>query len=262
MPMLLSTDDARNAERFPNGFMPPIKLGIEQKTIYIYNIARRVLSRKLPPNHPTLHFAACPKNQPYTLVYTLTHPYLQPEFDIQGMRTATYQSGYREAIVILNPTNPSSGENPIKDQDFELPGSVNEGANFNKYGLFFSTHNPPRKEELEAAKARLEKTYRAELERMNKARSAEEAINMANSLSHAAADYFGKSFVWHQSDLEVKAAPVEDDRMPCGECGESIKRIAKSCKECGAPTDPEELKGYQAQRKARNKYVPPTQQSK
>jgi hypothetical protein len=258
---VLSTNDARNDQRFPNTFLPPEKLGIEQKPIYFYNVSQRVFSRNLPPNHPKLRFEACPKGQRYALVGELTHPYLQPEFDTQNNRTARYVSGYREAVAMLNPSNPSNGENPIKDQDFEQAFSANENGNWNKYGVFWSTHNPPLKEEVNAAYARMEKAYRGELERMNKARSAEEAINMANTLSHAAADYFGKSFLWHQSDLEVKAAPVEDDRMDCGECGESIKSTAKVCRFCSAPTDPKELASYQELRRARNTFKP-AQQSK
>ena len=250
MSILLSADDARNSERFPNAFLPPTRLGIKPEPIYFYNIAQRSFTRKLPPNHPTLHFAACPKGEKFALVYELTHPYLQPEFDIQNNRTATYQSGYREAIVMLNPNNPSSGES-WKDQDFELPGSANEGANLNKYGLFWSTSNPPRKVELDAAYARLEKTYRAELERMTKARSAEEAVNMATALSHAAADYFKKSFTWHQTDLEAPVA-IEDDRVECGACGELIKRTAKYCRHCDAPTDPVELKNHLELKRQRN----------
>ena len=265
MSILLSAVDEKNTARFPGQFVAPTnieKLGITLSPIYFYNIAQRSFTRKLPPNHPTLHFAPCPKGVPYALVGKITHPYLQPSFDQQNNPTATYEPGYREAIVMLNPSNPNSGEDPIKDQDFEAQFSTNQGGNWNKLGVFFSTHNPPLKAEVEAAKVRLEKTYRAELERMNKARSAEEAINMANSLSHAAADYFGKSFVWHQSDLEVKSAPVEDDRMDCGECGESIKKTARACRYCSAPTDPRELAGFQEQRRKRNLYVPPSQAEK
>lgn len=261
---VVSDKSDRNSVTFPNNFVPPddvSKLGITFSPIYFFNVARRRFTRKLPPNHPTLTFEECPEGKRYALVGQLTHPYLQHEYDTQNNRTARFVHGYREAIAMLNPNNPSSGENPIKDQDFEQPFNANENGNWNKYGVFWSTHNPPLKEEVNAAYARMEKAYRAELERMNKARSAEEAINMANSLSHAAADYFHKSYVWHQSDLEVPTAPVEDDRVDCGECGESIKRAAKVCRFCSAPTDPRELASYQELRRARNTFKP-AQQSK
>lgn len=240
MSIILTADDPRNAERFPGNFMPPTRLGIKPEKIYIYNIAKRSFTRKLPPNHPTLYFAACPKDRPYALAYTLTHPYLQPEFDQQNNPTATYQSGYREAVVMLNPNNPSSGEN-WKDQDFEQSTSANVGGNFNKLGLFFSVNNPPKDEEVKAAYARLEKTYRGELERMSKAKTAEEAMSMRNFVSIAAAEYFKRSFSWYQSDL---AAPVEADKVNCGACDELIKPNAKLCIHCGAPTDPEKLEAW------------------
>ena len=240
MSVILSAADPRNAERFPGNFMPPTKLGIKPTPIYVYNIAKRSFTRKLPPNHPMLFFAECPKDERYMLVHTLTHPYLQPEFDQQNNPTATYQSGYREAVVMLNPNNPSSGEN-WRDQDFEQSSSANVGGNLNKLGLFFSVNNPPKYEEVSAAYARLEKTYRAELERMSKAKTSEEAMSMRNSTSIAAAEYFKKSFSWYQSDLNAAADP---DKVNCGACDELIRPNAKLCIHCGAPTDPDKLEAW------------------
>ena len=259
---VLSDKDKRNEISFPNVFLPPTRLGIKQEPIYFYNIANRTFTRKLPPNHPTLHFAACPKGQAYIRVYEIAHPYMQPEFDSQNNRTATYQSGYREAVAMLNPSNPSSGENPIKDQDFEMPGSMHEGGNWNKYGVFWSTSNPPKREEIAAARERMEKAYRNELERMTKAKSPDEARNMVTNLSHAAADYFGKSYSWHMTDLEAKVAPVEDDRVDCEACGESIKSTAKYCRYCDCPTNKSEARGFLERKRAINTYTPKQSDSK
>ena len=69
---------------------------------------------------------------------------------------------------------------------------------------------------------------------MGKAKTADEALAMRNNISSAAADYFGVSATWHQTDLISR----DHGKVDCGACGEKIQPTAKLCMHCGAPTDP------------------------
>jgi hypothetical protein len=64
---------------------------------------------------------------------------------------------------------------------------------------------------------------------MSKAKTAEEAMAMRNSISIAAAEYFKKSFSWYQSDLSTAADP---ETVNCQACDELIKPAAKLCIHC------------------------------
>ena len=203
----------------------------QKTTIYVYNISKIEFNFPRPPNWPHLLIRACPQNKPYLLVGQLEHPYAQFTEDQNGNRKVEYKNGYREATVMLSPMNPGV------DQNFDSPDPLDVGGNLNNYGVFWSANNPPHPQELEAARKRMEKTYRQELDVMAglEAKSPEEAKDRANNISHAAANYFGRSYSWHRSDL----VPAEGAKVPCDVCGELIQPVAKICVHCGAPTDEE-----------------------
>lgn len=198
--------------------------------IYVYNISQIEFNTPRPPNHPHMLLRACPVGQKYLLVGTLEHPFSEIDYDQNGGRKVNYISGYREATVMLSPQNPGT------DQNFDSPDLLSVGGNLNNYGVFWSISNPPTEDELKAARQRMERTYRQELDRLAgiEARSPEEARDAANNISHAAANFFGRSYSWHRSDLVPKEAL---GKVPCGVCGESIQAAAKICVHCGAPTD-------------------------
>jgi len=201
--------------------------GISKTPIYIYNIANMEHNVPRPPNHPHLLIRRCPKNEEYKLVGQIEHPFNEIEYDQNQNRLVRLVDGYREATKMLSPLNPGT------DQDFDIISNLHYGLNLNTYGVFWSTSNPPQESEVEAAKRRLEKTYRTELERMSDAKTADEARQMANNISHAAADYYNVSNVWHQSDLIPKN--VDAGRVDCWACGEKIQASALICIHCRAP---------------------------
>ena len=197
--------------------------------IYVYNVSRMEFNIPRPPNWPHLLIRACPENLSYLLVGQLEHPFAQIDYDQNYGKKIEYKNGYREATVMLSPMNPGT------DQNFDSPDPLDVGGNLNNYGVFWSTTNPPSEKELEAARTRMEKTYRKELDMLAglEAKSPEEARDRANNISHAAANYFGRSYSWHRSDL----TPREGAKIPCNICGELIQPSARICVHCGAPTD-------------------------
>ena len=201
--------------------------------IFFYNIAPQDFTVSMPPNHPRMLFKRCPRSKPYVMVGRLTHPYEEYREDQNFNRVSTWTNGYREAMKVLCPLNPGT------DQDWDDPNTLHQGGNLCRFGVFWSTHNPPLEEELEAARNRLEASYRAEIESLVaiEAEGGPDAARArANRLSHAAAEYFNQSFSWHRSDLSQKK---DAGKVDCTACGEKIMAKAKLCIHCGAPTDPE-----------------------
>ena len=204
--------------------------------IYIYNISTLELKDQRAPNHPHLWIKACPQGDAWVLAGSITHPFSQVEYDQNGIKRIDHVDGYREATVMLSPMNPG------KDQNFTSPDPLNVGGNWNDYGVFWSINNPPTEQELAAARQRMERTYKAELAKMARieAKNPQDALDIANDISHAAAAYYGESTGWHRSNLVPKTA----GKTECGACGEAIQARARICIHCGAPTDPEKLEKW------------------
>lgn len=203
--------------------------GVKAEAIYFYNVAPSAQSHPRPPNHPHMYFAPCPKGEPWALVGQISHPFTETRKDQNDTPISVYTDGYREAARMLNPLNPGL------DQDWDGGQDLQQGGNLNYFGVFWSKSNPPTAKELKAARARLEKTYRKEIERMNACKTADEARLAANDISHAAADFFGRSYSWHESNLNAQDPA---DHVECAACGESIRKKAMICRFCQAPQDP------------------------
>ena len=214
----------------------PANFGIQETQIYVYNISNLEFNETRPPNHPRLLIRRCPLEQEYLLVGRETHPFKEMTEDQNGNKSYAYRDGFKEVSRFLNPRNPGT------DQDYDDGGLFNQGGNLNLYGVFWSTSNPPKPEELAAARKRLEKTYRGELERMAAAKTPDEARVMANNISHAAADYFGYSGSWHQSDIRNQK-PLSS-QIDCPNCAEKITVGAAVCKNCGAVLNEEKARKY------------------
>ena len=204
--------------------------GAAETPIYFYNVSTLEWNTPRPPNHPHMYIRPCPKDEPYVIARgSITHPFAEIREDQNENKFPVFTNGYREATRMMNPMNPGV------DQSFAVENDLYVGDNLNAYGVFWSTHNPPLQEEVDAALLRMKATYRKELERMGRAKTADEALGMRNRISSAAADYFGVSSTWHQTDLISR----DYGKVDCGMCGEKIQPTAKICKECGAPTDPD-----------------------
>jgi len=105
----------------------------------------------------------------------------------------------------------------------------------------------------------VEKTYRAELEKMVaiEARSPDEARNVATKTAHAAAAYYGRSFSWHRSDLVPSASPA--GQIDCPNCAEKIAATAAVCRHCDAVLDEEKARKLFPDRFRRGPGRPPNE---
>lgn len=221
-----------NATGFIGAQQP--NFGVKEVAIYFYNTADLEHNIPRPPNHPHMLIRACPKGQPFIMARgSITHPFTETRTDQNENKYPVLTDGYCEATKMLNPANPCFKKDE-SDLDYALDSEFHQGDNLCKYGVFWSRNNPPLASELASANKRKEATFRRELERMGKAKTADEALAMRNNISAAAADYFGVSATWHQTDLISR----DHGKVECGACGEKIQPTAKICKECGAPTDP------------------------
>jgi RNA polymerase-binding transcription factor DksA len=233
---------AHAAQRNYANFPPIISeiqssFGQEKVPVYIYNISQEEFNFPRYPNHPHMLIRACPKGQPWILAGQITHPFDEVRFDQNGKREIHLTNGWREATAMLNPDNPGI------DQEYNVEG-LHQNGNLNRYGVFWSSHNPPLPEELAAAKRRLEETYKKLLQDMAawESRDPADARDRATRTAHYAADYFGVSTSWHRLDLIPKNENV--GKVDCSVCGEKIQPNAKLCVHCGAPTDVEMQKRW------------------
>jgi hypothetical protein len=231
--------NAENAKIFPSYiYAEDINDSIQFKPIYLYNISHIEFSISRPPNFPRMLIKACPLDQEYIQVGSLTHPFIEFVYDEQGVRNARPVNGFREASRLLCPRNP--GMTP-ESQDFRMaedPMAASQGDNLNIYGVFWSLNNPPTREDLDKAKERLEITFKNELSKMAsiEMESPANAAQCANRISHAAAEYFDQNTTWHKSDWVKKASAVnakiqsEKSYKECPECGhDDIPLKAKKC---------------------------------
>lgn len=205
-------------------------LGIQQKDIYIYNIAPLEHNISSPPFYPHFLIRRCPQDQEYIMVGKLLHPIELWHEQVEGNRIKVYENGYREVTRLLSPQNPGM------DQNFDITtidpnAEIALGRNLNNYGVFWSVNNPPTKQELDAARARLEKTLKKALEfiRAEELKNPTIAREQINEIHNLAADYFGIETEWHKVSYK-KAVDLEE--IPCPICYNNIKRKAKKCIHC------------------------------
>jgi len=231
---------AKNQELYPNQVLYVNDAKIPKTPIYIFNVAPLYHDVSRPPLFPHAHFAACPPNKPYILVGSHAHPTSMETLDQDGYKIIDNNvDGYQEVTRMLSPMNPGLDQN--FDQEF-----FSYGNNLNNYGLFWSTNFIPTEEELEAAHARVRKTFLKELEVMAKVESEEGtvgALARANRFSHAAAEMFPEDRTWHRMGLKEKN---ELQKVNCPVCDEQISKKAAKCRFCGAIFDKEVALAYKA----------------
>lgn len=142
-------------ERLPR--MYPI-----HRHIYLYSVARR----DFPKRHVYFKgkLQGCKKGERYVLCYSVPDPPQQISVDAErgGKRVEVEprdEAGWRVAIDILNPNNPST--NPYFRPDGEQAAiySIGQDVDLMRYGLFPSIHNPPLEEEIVRAEASRDKSY-------------------------------------------------------------------------------------------------------
>ena len=134
--------------------------------IYIYSVARKDFPnrRHVYWRGPLVGCTGANKGERYVLAATIPDPPQQITVDAErgGKRVEPEprdEAGWRVAIDILNPNNPSL--NPYLQLDAEQTAIYATGQNVDliRYGLFPSLHNPPLEEEIQRAEAARDKSY-------------------------------------------------------------------------------------------------------
>lgn len=189
--------------------------------VYIYSVARRDFPKKHCYFNGTLK--GCKDGERFQLCYAVPDPPQQISVDAErgGKRVEVEprdEAGWRVAIDILNPNNPSLNPYLMLDAQQVAIYATGQGVDLIKYGLFPSLNNPPTEAEIVRAEASRDKTYQEMVDEAFQ----EQATNpqgFRNWLrSHpdinAAMDALGLRADWH-SKPEIK--------MDCPNCGDTIK---------------------------------------
>jgi hypothetical protein len=189
------------------------------------------------PNHPHLYIKACPPTEEYVLVGEVAHPFPVEDFDTNGIRFTRWTNGYLEAAKMLNPQNPGL------DQDWDGAQLDYPKNNLNSFGVFWSLSNPPKPEEVAAAKRRMEATFSKELAVLAQIEREDPASvkNAVTRTAHAAAEYFSQkngdplNFSWHNNNYRAKNDTF--GKIECPNCYEKVHPKAAVCPHCSAILD-------------------------
>lgn len=189
--------------------------------IYLYSVARRGFT----VSHPYFkgELRGCKEGERYTLCYSVPDPPQQISIDPErgGKRVEVEprdEAGWRVAIDILNPNNPST--NPYFRPNGQQAAlyATGQGVDLIRYGLFPSLNNPPTEEEIKKAERTRDDSYQALVDEA----FAEQASNPQNFRAWlrtnpditVAMEALGIEADWHRR-VEVKQS--------CPNCGDTIK---------------------------------------
>ena len=188
--------------------------------IHIYNILELKHDVTQPPNFPRFRVPPCERGKAFS--HTSIPRFIRNRFNKPGTNEYYYQreDGRKSANSLLNPSvHPAS---PWEMQFLELPpddprlAQDQFGNNMNAWGVFWSLSapdDPDLPQELEMAKARVERTCKAMVEQAEIFYSANDRKSITPRM-HFAMDYLGLSAPWHQSTARM---------TPCPNCGMSVR---------------------------------------
>lgn len=180
--------------------------------VYLFNVSRQTFEVNRPPVFPKLVIKANEKGKEYTAVISIPEPLVTRKQNIDsGEIEYIPLNAVRYTMDILNPDNPTT------NQDFVVTGSTSANTNdLGRRGVFFSLSNPPKKEEVEAARKRMEAHYTRLLEEADTTEVSDPKMlqTILRPEHHHACEYFGYSRTWHTKNER----PTQ-----CPNCGEAIK---------------------------------------
>lgn len=189
--------------------------------INIFSVARRAFQKRHPYFNGTLK--GCKPGERYVLCYRVPDPPQQIAVDAErgGKRVEVEprdEAGWRVAIDILNPNNPSTNPYYALDARQAAYYSIGQNVDLVRYGLFPSLNEVPTEEELLRAEAVRDKSYQDLVDEAFQEQTSNPQ-NFRNWLrAHPditeAMDALGLKADWH-SKPEVK--------MTCPNCGDAIK---------------------------------------
>lgn len=158
-PLAESVMHKENPDLFNND-MP--RLYPIHRHIYIYSTARRDFEKKHVYFNGVLK--GCKPGERYVECYAVPDPPQQFAVDAErgGKRVEVEprdEAGWRVAIDILNPNNPSTNLYMKLDGRQAALYSIGQNVDLVRYGLFCSLHNPPLEEEIVRAEQARDDSY-------------------------------------------------------------------------------------------------------
>jgi len=212
--------------------------------VYLYNMSKVnignetsfVVSR--PPLLREFKIKYCPTNKDYVLATKLPQPLLIPKGNVDSNEIDIVPQDVRRfAMDIVNP------DNLTVDQDaFIDPSKVTgQGNNLGVKGVFWSLNGPgathdgdrkfvviagqrvpvfeePQPVEIKAARERMEKNYRRQLEEAD-AVAVSQPADLGKFLTpehHAACEYYGEDRAWHGKKARTDFCPICGEKMRAG----------------------------------------------
>ena len=172
--------------------------------VYLFNVAKQEYKVSRLPILREMTIPARKEGEKYAVVTKLPSPFKIPKGNVDSNDIdIVVLDGRRFAMDLINPDNLSL------DQDAVITGSFSKGNDLGKLGVFWSLSAEPTAQELERAKARLEKHYRSILEeaRAVEASNPSKLFEILTPAHHAAADYYHETFNWHKKEVHKENCP-------------------------------------------------------
>ena len=181
--------------------------------VYLFNISDTAYEVSRPPIARRISIPGRKAGQEYQLAGRFPQPMWIPEgsVDSSALKVGA-EDARRFAMDIVNPENLGLDQDAVLDPK----NNLSQGANLGAKGVFWSLNEVPTKDELAAAKRRMEAYYTAILTKAE-AHAVSSPGTLADYLTpehHAAADYFGQEYTWHSK----RSRP-----MDCPQCGTRVK---------------------------------------
>lgn len=212
--------------------------------VYLYNMSKVnignetsfVVSR--PPLMREFRIKRCPDRNDYVLATKLPQPLLIPKGNVDSNEIDIVPQDVRRfATDIVNPDNLTIDQGAFIDPT-KITG---QGNNLGVKGVFWSLNGPgatlggqrksirvagkdipvfeePTKEELSAARERMEKNYRRQLEEAD-AVAVSQPADLGKFLTpehHAACEYYGEDRSWHGKKARTDFCPICGEKMRSG----------------------------------------------
>lgn len=189
--------------------------------IHLFSVARRDFPMKHVYFNGTLR--GCKNGERYVLCYSVPDPPQQISVDAErgGKRVEVEprdEAGWRVAIDILNPNNPSTNPYMVMDAKQAAYYSIGQNVDLVKFGLFPSLNEIPNEEELLRAEAARDKAYKDLVDEAFEVQSSNPQGFRLWLRQHpdiyAAMDALGVTADWHRK-VEIK--------QDCPNCGTQVK---------------------------------------
>jgi hypothetical protein len=190
----------------------------EEYKVYLYTTAKR----ELTTTHALLaevRIPACEAGTRYRKVRFIPHPFPQGVEDVFGVGAEPfhYHDAQRIAQDICDPGNPTLTQG-VDYQKIDPYWLSQEGANFSKYGVFWSRNETPTEEEIKAAETRRDTYYRYLIQYADKlfASDPRRASQEITEDHRIALDHFGEERTWHKKFVAMISCPNCAQQIPQG----------------------------------------------